>query len=81
MNLNVRSVPEQVHAELLSRAERSGMSLRGYVIRVLEEHCATPTVDEWLDGLPIPGPVGSSLSNLNALTQSREDDDRAVAEG
>ena len=78
MNLNVRSVPAEVHAELLRRAERSGTSLRGYVVRVLEEHCATPTMEEWLDRLPIPGPVGSALSNLDALEQSREEDDRAA---
>jgi hypothetical protein len=78
MNLNVRSVPPEVHAELLRRAERSGTSLRAYIIRVLEDHCATPTVEEWLDGLPIQGPVGQSLSNLDALTQSREEDDASV---
>ena len=80
MNLNVRGVPEQVHAELLRRAERSGMSLRGYVVRVLAEHCATPTVEEWLDGLPVQGPVGSSLSNTDALAASRAEDDRAAVE-
>jgi len=36
------------------------------------------TVDEWLDGLPIQGPVGNSLSSAEAVTQSREDDDRAI---
>ena len=79
MNLNVRGVPPEVHTELLRRAERSGTSLRGYVVRVLEEHCATPTVEEWLDGLPIPGQVGHALSNLDALEQSRGEDDGAVA--
>ena len=76
MNLHVRDVPEHVHAELTRRAERVGTSLRAYVVHVLEDHCVTPTVDEWLDSLPISGQVGSALSTVDALAQARDDDDR-----
>lgn len=65
-----------MHAELTRRAERVVTSLRAYVVRVLEDHCVTPTVDEWLDSLPISGQVGSALSTVDALAQARDDDDR-----
>lgn len=48
VNMHLREVPESVHEELQRRATAGGMTLRQYTIKVLDEHCAVPTLDEWM---------------------------------
>jgi hypothetical protein len=48
VNMHVRDVPDDVHAELQRRAGVAGMSLRQYTIDVLAAHCRQLSVDEWL---------------------------------
>lgn len=48
VNMHLRDVPESVHEELHRRASACGMTLRQYTIKVLNEHCAVPTLDEWM---------------------------------
>lgn len=45
-NVQIRDVPEQVHAELVRRAERAGQSLQQYLSTQLAQIVATPTADE-----------------------------------
>lgn len=54
------------------------MSLRQYTIEVLAEHCALPTLDEWLDELHELAPVETSMSAAEAVEDSRREDDLAV---
>lgn len=44
--LQVRNVPDEVHAALVERARAAGMSLSEYVGRELRRLAATPTWDE-----------------------------------
>lgn len=46
--LQIRSVPEAVHATLRSRAAAAGMSLSSYLLEELTEMAARPTVAEVL---------------------------------
>ncbi|MGY1703510.1 FitA-like ribbon-helix-helix domain-containing protein [Geodermatophilus sp. SYSU D00697] len=46
--LQVRHVPDDVHAELTRRAAAAGLSLSEYVLRELERVAARPTVEEVL---------------------------------
>jgi antitoxin FitA len=46
--LQVRNVPEAVHAELVRRAAAAGMSLSEYVLRELERVASRPPVEEVL---------------------------------
>lgn len=79
-NLHIREVPDTVHSTLVARAERRGMSLRQYTIQVLEDHCALPALDDWLDALAALPPVeGTPVAD--AVRHSREDDDRGVLRG
>lgn len=48
-NVLVRNVPDEVHAALLRRAERSGQSLQQYLATELTRLAERPTVDELLD--------------------------------
>lgn len=55
-NLHLRDVPDDLHRILSSRAESRGLSLRQYVLEVLTEHTALPTLEEWLASLSTPAP-------------------------
>jgi antitoxin FitA len=46
--LQVRHVPDEVHAELSRRAAAAGVSLSEYVLRELERVAARPPVEEVL---------------------------------
>lgn len=48
-NVQVRDVPEEVHAALVRRAEVAGQSLQQYLAAQLTALAATPTLDEMLD--------------------------------
>jgi hypothetical protein len=51
VNLQIRDLPDDVHATLVARAAAQGMSLPAYVVEVLAVHAALPTTEEWLAGL------------------------------
>ena len=48
VNMHIRDVPDHVHEELQRRAVAAGMTLRQYTVKVLDEHVAVPTMDEWM---------------------------------
>jgi hypothetical protein len=48
-NVQVRDVPDEVHAALVRRAERAGQSLQQFLAAQLALIAATPTVDEVLE--------------------------------
>ncbi len=48
-NVQVRDVPEDVHATLVRRAEKAGQSLQQFLKAQLALIAATPTIDEILD--------------------------------
>jgi plasmid stability protein len=73
--LQIRDLPDELHHILRERAAMRGLSLRQYVIEILQEHCRQPTMDEWLDGLDRLTPVSLSTSAAEAVRQSREADE------
>ena len=48
-NVQVRDVPEEVHAALVRRAELAGQSLQQFLSAQLAEIAARPTLDEMLE--------------------------------
>lgn len=48
-NVQIRDVPDDVHAALARRAATAGQSLQQYLMGQLEAIAAMPTVDEVLD--------------------------------
>lgn len=46
--IQIRNVPDEVHAELRVRAARAGMSLSDYVLAELERKAAKPPISEVL---------------------------------
>ncbi len=49
-SIQVKDVPDDVHASLRRRAALAGQSLQEYLLARLVEDARTPTLDELLDG-------------------------------
>jgi len=49
MNVLVRDIPDDVHAELQRRAERRGQSLQQYLAGELRRLAQRPSIDDVLD--------------------------------
>jgi antitoxin FitA len=48
-SIQIKSVPEDVHAELRRRAEKAGKSLQEYLLGRLVEEARHPSLDDLLD--------------------------------
>lgn len=77
--MNIRDVPERVHAVLARRAAQHGMSLRAYTVSVLADHAALPTIDEWLADLEQLPEAGDDHPAADALRAARDEADRGFA--
>lgn len=72
-NVQVRNLPEEVHAELIRRAERAGKSLQQFLAEKLELIATTPTLEAILNrvegrpatsGSPVRPPSGARRDHL-----------------
>ena len=71
--VQVRDVPTDVHAALVHRAHRRGLSLSAYLREVLTQHARTATLDEGLDALPPPNFNISAQDIVDAIHAGREE--------
>jgi hypothetical protein len=71
-NVQIRDVPDDVHAALVRRAERAGQSLQQYLAARLAEIANAPTLDEVLDRIEVR-PKGrlSRDDAIDSLTADR----------
>lgn len=77
MDVLIRDLPEEVHAELASRAAANDMSLRAYLREVLTEHVAVPSMGEWLRRVRELGPVhAGGPTGADLVAAARADDDQ-----
>lgn len=76
MDVLIRDLPAEVHAELARRAAAEDKSLRAYLREVLSEHVAVPSMEQWLGHLRQLGPnhVGGP-SGTELVAAARADDD------
>jgi plasmid stability protein len=63
-NLQIKNVPEEMHEELRRRAKARRMSVRDYVLDLIEADQVLPTMQEWLAELAHIRPAG--LEHINA---------------
>lgn len=47
--IQVRNVPDDVHSALQRRADTAGQSMQEYLLELLRQHTARPTIAEWLE--------------------------------
>ena len=71
MNVLVRDIPDDVHAELQRRAERRGQSLQQYLAGELRRLAEQPTIDELLD--QVDRRRGGSVGLAQAAEDLREE--------
>lgn len=71
-SLQVRDVPDDIHAELRARAALQGMSLSEYVLGVLSEVASRPPVAEVLERAANRG-GGASREDIVALIRRARD--------
>lgn len=51
MNVQVKKVPDELHAALKARARARGTSLNDLLLDMLRREMARPTVEDWLAGV------------------------------
>ena len=79
MDVLIRDLPDELHAELARRAAASDMSLRAYLREVLSEHVAVPSMNEWLQRVRDLGPVNADgQTGPDLVATARAEDDELV---
>lgn len=79
MDVLIRDLPNQVHAELTRRAAGADKSLRAYLREVLSDHVAVPSMDEWLQRVRTLGPANlGGPTGPDLVVASRAEDDELV---
>ena len=73
VNVLIRDLPDETHAELRRRAERDGKSLQQYLVGELKRLAARPTIEDVLDWVETRsgGRVGARQAVAD-LTEERE---------
>jgi len=71
--IQVRDVPEHVHATLKSRAAREGMSLSGFIKRELERAAERPTIQEWLESTRRAKPIRTKMTAARVIRELRDE--------
>lgn len=80
MDVLIRDLPEDVHAELARRAAASDMSLRAYLRELLSDHVALPSMAEWLQRVESLGPANTHGSTgADVLAAARAEDDELAS--
>lgn len=80
MDVLIRDLPEEIHAELARRAAASDLSLRAYLQEVLSDHVGVPSMGEWLEAVRKLGPAhAGGPTGPELVAAGRTDDDDLVA--
>lgn len=74
-NLQIKHVPDDMHAELRRRAELAGKTLRDYVLDLIRVDQQLPSKEEWLADVRSAEPVelGRPVSELIAEDRAERD--------
>ena len=79
MDVLIRDLPHDVHAELTRRAAAQDKSLRAYLREVLTEHVAVPSIGEWLEHLSELGPNHTDgQTGADLVADARTEDDELI---
>lgn len=76
MDVLIKDLPDEVHAELVRRAAAADKSLRAYLREVLTDHVAVPSIDHWLQRVRELGPAheaGPTGAELIAAARAEDD--------
>jgi hypothetical protein len=76
--IQVKNVPSAMHSELRRRAGQEGMTIRDYVLKLIEKDQRLPSKADWLDRVAELEPVPVSQSAAEVVREAREDRDREL---
>ena len=80
--IQIRHVPEDVHARLKARAAAAGMSLSDYLLREITALALRPTWQEIFDEIDREGPIlkGEPVDTVELIRELREERERELME-
>jgi plasmid stability protein len=80
--IQIRHVPEDVHARLKARAAKVGMSLSDYLLREITRLANMPTWDEVFAEIDHEGPIlqGERVDTVELIREGRDERDRELFE-
>ena len=70
--IQIRHVPDAIHRTLKSRAALAGMSLSDYLLRLVGEIAARPTLEEMRERLRRREPVNLPVSAAEMIRAERD---------
>jgi antitoxin FitA len=76
--IQIRHVPEDVHARLKARAAAAGMSLSDYLLRELTWMASRPTWDEYFDAVKGEEPIATGVDWAEVIREGREEREREL---
>jgi hypothetical protein len=76
--IQVKNVPAAMHVELRRRAGQEGLTIRDYVLKLIEEDQRLPSKTDWLDRVAQLEPVTVSRSAAETIRAAREERDREL---
>jgi antitoxin FitA len=76
--IQIRHVPEDVHARLKARAAAAGMSLSDYLLREITFLANRPTWDEFFAEVDPEGPFATDVDWAEVIREGREERDREL---
>jgi hypothetical protein len=71
--IQVRDVPETIHATLKARAAREGMSLSDFIKRELQRVAERPSMEEWLQRTRETRPVATKRTAADVIREMRDE--------
>ncbi len=70
--IQIRNVPDDLHAQLKRRAAESGKTLSDYLLDEIRGYATKPTMREWLDIVATREPVLGGETPAEAIHAERE---------
>ena len=70
--IQIRNVPDELHAQLKRRAAEAGQTLSDYLLSEIRVYATRPTMREWLDEVATLEPVITSETPAEAIHAERE---------
>lgn len=83
-NLQVKNVPPEIYDELRRRATAEHVTIRDYVLALLQRDQQLPTMPEWLAGLDARAPFATERDEVavrGLVEAERDERDRAIGSG
>jgi hypothetical protein len=76
--IQVKNVPPAMHTELRRRAVQEGLTIREYVLKLIEKDQRLPSKTDWLDRVAELEPVTVSHSAAETVRAAREERGREL---